>query len=347
MQTADQPKPTILDDIQAYVEKYVALSDPAQATVLALYVMHTHAFEYARATPYLYVTSAEKQSGKTRTLETLETICRDSVKADNLTSSVMFRVIEHKRPTLMVDEVDTIFSGAKNEELRGVLNSGYKRGGNILRSVGNPLDENGGIASFNTFCPKILAGIDNAQVPDTIRDRSIRITLRRKAPGQVVQEFYAEDVEVEAEELVERIGAWIAAHDDKLRIRPDRIDGLSDRANEISRPLLAIAQATSAHWYQRAVRALLHLQSDDAESRLSPQAEVLLIARNWMDDNGKDRITSRTLCDLTGRHGKQIGVWMKAYEVRPGTYAFDGVTAKGYLRASMQDAFDRYLPAPR
>lgn len=352
MSTHEQVTPTatdttILDRIHAQITRYVAFADPAQADVLAMFVLHTHAFQYARTTPYIYITSAEKQSGKTRTLEVLEGMCRNAVRADSMTSAVLFRLIEHSAPTLMVDEVDTIFSGTKNEELRGVLNSGYKAGGKIPRAIGNPNDENGGIMWFGTFAPKILAGIDNGMVPDTVLDRSIRIQLRRKGAGQSVEEFYAEDSEAEVEELRDDIETWIGTHSDTLADRshrPARIKGIGDRANEISRPLLAIAELVPG-WARRARNSLSSLLGED-ELKLSPQARALLAIRDWFDANPEmDWIPSATAMDITGQNGKRLGGWMTAYGAPSAGFTRDGERCKGYRAIDCADAFSRYLPA--
>ena len=63
----------VLQDLTRYVRRYVVLSDP-QAVACTIWVAHGHAFAVAEATPYLNVTSAVKQSGKTRLLEVLEPI---------------------------------------------------------------------------------------------------------------------------------------------------------------------------------------------------------------------------------------------------------------------------------
>jgi len=47
------------------------------------------------------------------------------VVSSNVSSSALFRVIEEMRPTLFIDEADTFLGG--NEELRGILNSGYNK----------------------------------------------------------------------------------------------------------------------------------------------------------------------------------------------------------------------------
>lgn len=335
----------ILDDIHGYITRYVAFSEPAQAHVLSLFVLHTHAFQYARTTPYLYVTSAEKQSGKTRTLEVLQTICHNAERADNLTASAMLRLISHASPTLLIDEVDTIWSGPKNEEMRGVINSGYKTGGFIYRAQGNPNDDDGGLVKYGTFSPKILAGIDNGQVPDTVLDRSIRITLRRKAPGQTVQEFYAEDIEAETEELITRVSDWVAANSDTLANgeRPARMEGIADRSNEIARPLLAIANLVP-EWAPIARNAIKGLLGDN-ELKLSPQGRALLIIRDWFDTHPDEKwIPSRDAMTITEQNGKRLGTLLRAYGVQVAGFTKNGHRGKGYRRVDMEDAFMRYLP---
>jgi hypothetical protein len=58
----------LLGEIVRLVRRFVVMSE-AQAVAWALWVVHTHALDAAEETPYLSVTSPEKRSGKTRTLE--------------------------------------------------------------------------------------------------------------------------------------------------------------------------------------------------------------------------------------------------------------------------------------
>ena len=60
----------LLDELVAYVRRYVVLKD-SQAETVALWIMHTHAIDAADVTPYLAILSAEKRSGKSRLLEVL------------------------------------------------------------------------------------------------------------------------------------------------------------------------------------------------------------------------------------------------------------------------------------
>jgi hypothetical protein len=345
--------PTIADQVRDLITDYVQLPDEAYADILALYTIHTHAFPAARTTPYIYITSQGPGSGKTRLLEVMSEVCRNAQMFGGMTGPTMFRMIEAIQPTLFLDEVDTIYSGAKNEELRGVLNSGYKHNGRIPR-VDNSSDT--GFRDFSTFCPKVLAGIDNGQVPATVLDRSITIQMVKGKPGDI-KPFYSEDVEELAADLIEDIQTWVAANIDELKDRsnrPDALPGLSDRQNDIARPLITIADRIPG-WGKRARLAFLRAFSG-MDTPLSPQAAALSAVRDHMLAHDLDRISSARIAEITGLNGKQIGAWFTAFGASSGTYSFKtapdearatgqmGTMQKGYLRIKLEDAWNKYLP---
>ena len=103
----------LLDSIKVYVQRFVSLSE-SQARVVAAWVVHTHTIDAADSTPYLAITSAEKQSGKTRLLEVLETLVANPWFTGRVTVAVLSRRIEAVSPTLLLDESDAAFGGEKN-----------------------------------------------------------------------------------------------------------------------------------------------------------------------------------------------------------------------------------------
>ena len=89
-------------------------------------------------------------------------------------------------PTLLIDEADTIFgpkAADDHEDLRGLLNAGHQRGRPAIRwdAGRRQLDE------IATFALVALAGIGD--MPDTIEDRAVIITMRRRAPDEHVQPY--------------------------------------------------------------------------------------------------------------------------------------------------------------
>jgi hypothetical protein len=82
--------------------------------------------------------------------------------------------------TILFDEVDAIFNpknGGNHEDLRGLLNAGYKRSATIARCVGDT--KNMKVERFPVYAPAALAGIAGA-MPSTITTRAITIHMRRR-----------------------------------------------------------------------------------------------------------------------------------------------------------------------
>jgi Protein of unknown function (DUF3631) len=114
----------LLNNLEFLLQTYVVLPTYAAET-LALWVLHTYAFELRDVSTYLGIESPEKRCGKTTLLGVLNRLANRPVPAANISSSAFFRVIEEMRPTLLIDEADTILR--TNDELRGILNAGYTR----------------------------------------------------------------------------------------------------------------------------------------------------------------------------------------------------------------------------
>jgi hypothetical protein len=86
-----------LHQVEHYVRRFVVLSTD-QLVALALWVAHTHAFGAATATPYLYVSSAEMESGKTRLLEVLRLLVAHPWFTGRTTAAALTRKIDKSRP---------------------------------------------------------------------------------------------------------------------------------------------------------------------------------------------------------------------------------------------------------
>jgi 5S rRNA maturation endonuclease (ribonuclease M5) len=105
----DIPPPAtaeLLDEIRGFIVRFVVLPSDAAADLLALWVLHTHAFEAFWATPYLRVTSATPDSAKTLLLEVLASITRRGWHEVNPSTAVLYRKIDRQQPTLLLDEMD-------------------------------------------------------------------------------------------------------------------------------------------------------------------------------------------------------------------------------------------------
>jgi putative DNA primase/helicase len=114
----------LLSELRRVFGRFVVLPKWAD-DALALWTLHTYAFQSRDVSTYVGLESPEKRCGKTTLLTVLSELVNRPVVAANISSSALFRVIEEVRPTLLIDEADTFLQG--NDELRGILNCGYTR----------------------------------------------------------------------------------------------------------------------------------------------------------------------------------------------------------------------------
>jgi len=343
----------ILDEVAEYVRRYVILPSTEAYDMVALFVVHTHASDVLATTPRLAVLSPEKGSGKTRLLEVLQRLVREPVLAANFTAAAICRLIEDRQPTILFDEIDTVYGrgrGASNEMLRAVINSGHRSSGSTVRA-----SPGGGIVSYSTYCPVVLAGIGD--LPDTILDRSIVIRMKRRAPSETVAPFrLAEDGD--GSEIRSRIVDWTRAHRQLLGGPPRTPLGLYDREADVFEPLVVIADAAGGEWPERAREAARFF----AESRLAhgtgSLGNLLLgdLRRVWGDAERRssqellalladieDRPWSRSQSNRFSSHS--LAALLKQYDIHPRDRRFHDKVLKGYARADLVDSWSRWLPS--
>lgn len=276
------PLGEVLDEVAGFLRRFVVMS-PAQADAVALWVVHTHCFDAAEQTPYLAISSAEKRSGKTRLLEVLELLVARPWLTGRVMAAVLARQVDAERPTLLLDESDAAFKGEKEyaEALRGLLNTGHRRGGKSTVCVGQGAELS--YKDFSTYCPKAIAGI--GKLPDTVADRSLPIRLERRAPDEQAERFRRRDADLEAEPLRAALTQLAdTATVVMLEIaRPDLPGELDDRAQDAAEPLLAIADRAGGDWPARARRALVELHGgreiEDESSGVRLLADIRTRAR--------------------------------------------------------------------
>src|SRR6266576_5706527 len=86
------PEHELVAELISVLRDYVVMTDE-QYLVIALWVIHTYLAESLYQTPYLAVTSPEKQCGKSRLIETLELLVRSPWSTILPSEATFFRTI--------------------------------------------------------------------------------------------------------------------------------------------------------------------------------------------------------------------------------------------------------------
>jgi hypothetical protein len=344
----------LLDGIAEAINRYVIMPEYARHAV-ALWVVHTFLLDCFGITPRLAVRSPMKRCGKTTLLDVISRLVLRPLPTGSVTPAALFRVVEGYRPTLLVDEADTFLSEA--DELRGVLNSGHRRGGQVVRTVGDDHEPR----AFSTFAPVTIAIIGS--LPDTLADRSVSVDLKRRMPSEKVESFRFDRV-AHLDVLARQTARWAQDHAGTLAAADPKMPGLHNREADNWAPLLAIADAAGGAWPERARAAAAagHVAGGDEASLI----ELLLgdirdtfAKREANKVEPADRIPSADLVEalvgIEGRPWAELGKSRKpltqnglARRLRPLGIAPQKVgpgkdRINGYVCAHFEEAFGRYL----
>jgi hypothetical protein len=349
----------LLDEVAAFLARFVAYPSGHAHVAHTLWIAHTHLMDAWESTPRIAFLSPEPGSGKTRALEVSELLVPLPVEAVNVTPAYLFRKVgsAEGRPTILYDEIDTVFGprAKDNEEIRGLLNAGHRRGGVAGRCVvrGKTVTTE----EIPAYSAVALAGL--GEVPDTILSRCVVVRMRRRAPGELVTAYRRRVHSPEGHALRDRLTASapdvLAAVTGAYPVMPD---GITDRPADVWEPLLAVADAAGGDWPDRARVAAVALVADSMGGTPSLGVRLLTDLRAVFGD--ADALATETiltrLCamdeapwaELRGRplDARGLARQLRKYEVKSTNVRLGDKTPKGYRRTDLHDAWNRYSPLP-
>ena len=330
--------------------KYVVMSEH-QKVAIALWILHAYLIDRSMISPRLAIRSPVKGCGKTTLLDVLTRLVPRPLATANVSPSAIFRVIAGHRPTLLIDEADTLFKDG-DETLRGILNAGHRQGGTVLRSVGDEHEPR----AFACYAATVIALI--GQLPGTLADRSIDIVLARRRPNEAITAFRLDRTE-SLDTLARQIARWAADNRERIGVTDPQVPpSIYNRAADNWRPLLAIAEAVGGdEWPEKARNAAVALVGGEVDevSRLElllGDIRDIFKALNWISSaeliENLVEITPRPWSEF-GRGGKPItqnklARLLKPFGITPDRLEVGEDRARGYFRAHFDDAFARYLP---
>ena len=359
----------LLTFTESFIMRFCAFPDEHALVAVTLWAAHAHMVEHFHTTPRLALLSPEAGSGKTRVLEVLDLLVPESMFCFSASPAAIFRTLAEKQITLLFDEVDTIFAKRgkddANEDLRALLNAGYKRGASIPRCVG-PRHE---VQFFTVFAATALAGLGD--LPDTVMSRSIIIRMRKRAPYERVEPFRSREREAPGHAIRNRLAEWAFLVGPTVGAAwPTMPDGVEDRPAEVWEPLLAVADAAGGAWPERARAACLALVKVAADRRVTLGIRLLADLQTIFGDADAlhTSVILDRLCDRSKRpdgeayldadapwadlHGKPLAerglaTMLKKYDIHSIKVKVAGRALQGYRREPLHDVWQRYLPVPR
>ncbi len=343
----------LLDGISETIRRFIVL-DKHQSDIATLWVAASWFINQIKVAPIAMINAPEKGCGKTQLLTVLSKLAPRAAQSSGISPAALYRMIEKYRPTLFVDEIETVLKD--NEDLRGLLNAGHTRDSAFIwRSVaaGDDFEPK----RFSVWGMKAIAGINAVKLAETVTSRAIVFELRRKKPDECVDRLrYADSGLFEG--LAAKLARFAVDYAEKVRqARPVLPDELSDREQDNTEPLLQIATVAGGHWPDTATKAALRIFKA-SQNNQSIANELLADIQEIFETKRVNKISTADLIGAlieddekswaTYNRGKslspkQLANKLKDYGIRSETIRIGYETPRGYRLDQFADVFERYL----
>lgn len=163
----------LFEELRSIYTTYVEYADERFHDVMTLFLMYTYVFRLFESTGYIHF-NGTAASGKSRNLSILNALAFNSVWASSMSAASLYRKLAGSPGTTLLDESEG-FEGERGEELRRILNAGYKEGAKAIRTEKGANDRYVPV-EYDVFGPKALASINPLE--PVIASRCLVVAMR-------------------------------------------------------------------------------------------------------------------------------------------------------------------------
>ena len=352
----------VLEDVKKMIKRFVVLESEAYYDALTLWVAYTYFQSEFEIYPRLVITSPDKQCGKTLLLTVIQFLVENASRTSNISEAALFRIIDSKEEiVLFIDEFDATFGKNANKEkaesLRQIFNEGFLANGNVTRcvTVGKQIE----LKQFSVACPVAMAGIGKSNAPDTIRDRSLLIPMRRitQSEGFHLDRFRLRMAEPDFAPLRDRLRIASEARKKEVGLKLDEVNfpsGLTPRQEDVWEGLFAVALLFGGEWFERASASASALCDKELEpTSQNYKVETLSMCRDVFEEMIEDRISASDLVfrinNLEHSPYKDSGFSLNAKRLADhlgefGIKSRPNGKVRQYTKAQFEKPWQSYLP---
>ncbi len=279
----------LFSEIREYISRFIYLPEERHYDLLVLWTMGTYTFKIFRYFPYIHL-NAEKNSGKTTLMDVLAPICFNGDISSNQTEAVIFREVQFSLPTMFMDEVEKLSKNSRqfmNTGIADVLKTGFNSNGAVKRCIGDDYK----IGKFSSYCPKMLAGIN--ELEEVLRDRTIGIAMIRKGKDETLEKYIDSDTNIQHQQKEIRDKLYMLGLNfcsdifnsyKELSNNQEIIEVLDNRTSDLWLPIIAFAKLV------------------DGDSTPNLTSKIILLAQeekaNRLIDDQEDNVTVRLVLEL-------------------------------------------------
>lgn len=345
---ASEPTPALLRDLADYFARYVVLPFVEAAVVLACWTLGTYCYQLFHLFPYLAFLSPGKQCGKTRALTLISAVgFAARVVTTSPTEAAIFRGAEAYGGVTCLDEVESLIAphSERAQGCRSVLNAGFQKDAEVERAYKNK-DGTIELECFRVYQPRAFACI--LELPETLEDRCISITLQRRRASEPIARLRLRDLPTIAGALKDRCAIWALEHAPALAEAyakledPEELRGLDDRARDLWEVLWVVGdqarQEDEPSYLQQlataAQRAASERQASEADTRLVALIEALIdiCAGSIVTITPKELLqkVQERMVEEAPKSGRRLAAYLKRLELRSRRQKIGGQVRRNY-----------------
>ncbi|MGD0264293.1 MAG: DUF3631 domain-containing protein [Candidatus Methylomirabilota bacterium] len=361
---AQEPTPALLRALADYYARHLIWPFAEAPVLLACWTLGTYAYQLFHLFPYFGFLSPAKQCGKTRALTLVSAVgFAARPVTTSPTEAVIFRGAEAYGGVACFDEVESLIApnSQRAQECRSVLNHGFQKGGEVERASKQP-DGSIALETFHVYQPRAFACVGD--LPETLEDRCITITLQRRKQNEPIARLRLRDLPTITAPLRDRCAVWALEHADALAEAyakpedPEELRGLDDRARDLWEIPWLIADAARQEgdpgFLQQlataAQQAATERQATEADTRLVALIEALIetCAGSILIITPKDLLqkVQQRMGEEAPRTPRRLAAYLKRLGIRSGKEWLDQKSQRAYtLNPDILESLrERYAP---
>lgn len=347
----------LIVELESVFKRYVVLPEHAE-TALSLWTLASYlpykADGKIKYAPRVMIISPTRGCGKSVLLSLLSCVCERPLTTGNISSAALYRIIESNKPlTPLIDEYDSHAKGSA--DMANILNNGFMRGYPVIKC-----SDNKGFAPeiFDCFTPVAVAGISKRSFEPTTIDRSIIIQMRRKRIHEHIESMPDEDI---FSELRQKCAKFIQDFDPGIVKDIKYNIALHNRRLDVWGMLLGIAKSISEDYYNKALKAAIHLSKENDDDMDSADISVQLLShiRELFMTTNKEKLTSEDICNglkeredwpwaemgyrETAITPTKLSALLRDFKIKPHNIRTLDSVKKGYIKTDFLRAWESYL----
>jgi len=254
----------------------IELTDEREYRLVALWCIGTYcAGGVFKAFPYLAI-SGVFRSGKSKLLTFIEQVAFNPIHAADISTSVLYRLIQSLRATVLLDEAEALSKPERKLDLKNLLLVGYKEGGKVYRATKGA----GDIIypeAFDVFSPKAV--ITYTGVEQILAERSIPIVMLRtvspeigRAPIVPEDPFW--------QEIRDEIYCWVLSNWRLVKHTYEEleaVEGIEQRSWELWKPILTLARIAGDDVYEEMRQVALEKIQQSVQENIDESRQMILL----------------------------------------------------------------------